>query len=444
MQNLTQKFSEFLCSTSFESIPHEAVIAAKHIIADCIGAIVGGMAEKEMQQLLRNSAIGKQGEAGLLGLTYKTDSQTAAFLNGTAGTFLEMDEGHQFARGHPAMHIFPALFSAAQGRNISGRQFLHAFILGYDIAARIGFASQLNPAMHPHGTWGGLGAASALACLNQLDPEQTAEYLNIVSSLTLATSRKTMLEGGMVRNAYAGISNQMAHLGLTLLRSDFSGEQDGIRSVFGSVISTGFDENKAFDHIGQRFEVCRNYFKLHACCRYNHAALDALWSLIEAEPELRRIETITSVEVYSYNLAAELSDREPKNVLACKFSVPFAIATTLYHSSSGVLSFTEQARTTPEIQQLSHKVSVFEDANMTAMLPDRRPARIHITLTDGRQLDAEVTTNKGDWQDPYSSAELKKKYISLTSRLWAQQYAENVYEKLMVLERINVDDILSQ
>ena len=86
-------------------------------------------------------------------------------------------------------------------------------------------------------------------------------------------------------------------------------------------------------------------------------------------------------------------------------------------------------------------MSVFEDANMTAMLPDRRPARIHITLTDGRQLDAEVTTNKGDWQDPYSSAELKKKYISLTSRLWAQQYAENVYEKLMVLERINVDDI---
>ena len=53
MQNLTQKFSEFLCSTSFESIPHEAIIAAKHIIADCIGAIVGGIAEKEMQQLLQ-------------------------------------------------------------------------------------------------------------------------------------------------------------------------------------------------------------------------------------------------------------------------------------------------------------------------------------------------------------------------------------------------------
>jgi len=443
MQTLSQKFSGFLTSTSFEDIQDAAIEAGKHIIADCVAAIIGGMAEADTQQLVRILAPEMQGEASLFGINNRTDRQTAAFVNGMAGTVLEMDEGHQFAKGHPAMHIFPALFSAAQGRNISGRQFLHAFILGYDIAARIGFASQLNPAMHPHGTWGGLGAASALACLHQLDPEQTAEYLNIVSSLTLATSRKTMLEGGTVRNAYAGISNQMAHLGLTLLRSGFSGEQDGIRSVFGSVISAGFDENKAFDHIGQRFEVCRNYFKLHACCRYNHAALDALWLLIQTRPELGQIDNISSVEVHSYNLAAELSDRAPRNVLACKFSVPFAIATTLYHSSSGVLSFTEQARTTPEIQALSQKVSVYEDAGMTAMLPDLRPARILITLKDGTQLDAEVTTNKGDWQDPYPPAALKQKYLSLTHRLWAEHYAEEVYNRLMGLETLMLDDILA-
>ena len=113
----------------------------------------------------------------------------------------------------------------------------------------------------------GLALQAALACLHQLDKEQTAEYLNIASSLTLATSRKTMLEGGTMRNVYAGMSNQMAHLGLRLYQSGFSGEKDGIRSVFAEVVSAGFDEGKAFDQLGQRFEVCRNYFKLHACCR---------------------------------------------------------------------------------------------------------------------------------------------------------------------------------
>jgi len=444
METIAKNFSLFLTKTHLEDIPAEAVTASKYIIADSVAAMIGGMAEAEMQQLVQNTHVAEQGEASLFGSGLKTGRQNAAFLNGTAGTVLEMDEGHQFAKGHPAMHIFPALFSASEGKNISGSAFLRAFILGYDVAARIGLASQLNPAMHPHGTWGGLGAAAAIASLHQLDTDQTAEYLNIVSSLTLATSRKTMLEGGTVRNAYAGISNQMAHLGFTLLQSGFSGEKDGINSVFSSVSSSGFDAQKAYEDLGHRFEVCRNYFKLHACCRYNHAALDALWLLIDKHPELQQCETITSIHVDSYNLAAELQDRAPRNVLACKFSVPFAIATTLYHRSSGVLSFTEQARTNPDISALCQKVSISENANMTSSLPDLRPAKVTIIMADGRKLEAEVTTNKGDWQAPYPPEALKQKYMSLATRLWTPQFAESVHRKLMTLEHWNIDDILDE
>ena len=28
--------------------------------------------------------------------------------NGTAGTMLELDEGNQYARGHPGIHVVPA------------------------------------------------------------------------------------------------------------------------------------------------------------------------------------------------------------------------------------------------------------------------------------------------------------------------------------------------
>ena len=57
---------------------------------------------------------------------------TASFINGTAGTVLEMDEGSQFARGHPGMHVFPALLAAAQIQPISEKEFLTAFIVGYE------------------------------------------------------------------------------------------------------------------------------------------------------------------------------------------------------------------------------------------------------------------------------------------------------------------------
>ncbi|GIR86401.1 MAG: hypothetical protein CM15mP85_30250 [Rhodobacterales bacterium] len=115
-----------------------------------------------------------------------------------------MDEGNQFARGHPAIHVLPAILSISSKKNNNYKEFLEAFIIGYDVAARIGLACNLNLNMHPHGTWGGVGAAAALARLLKLDGNDTKELLNIASSLTLATSRKTMLEGGTVRNTYAG------------------------------------------------------------------------------------------------------------------------------------------------------------------------------------------------------------------------------------------------
>ena len=440
MESVVKKFANFIEKSPKIEIPNATLHSAKLIVADCLGAIIGGMAEPEIRMLAESEG---DNVFEILDEAKKVTDETISFLFGTAGTVLEMDEGHQFAKGHPGMHIFPALLAAARNREFSGEEFLRAFIIGYDVGARIGLASNLNPNMHPHGTWGGLGAAAGLAVMNKMNAREASEYLNIVSSLTLATSRKTMLEGSTVRNSYTGVSNKMAHVGLMLLKAGFTGEQDGIKSIFGSVVSDRFDDKSAVELLGKRFEVSRNYFKLHACCRYNHAALDALWKIIEQHSEVKNINQIEKIEVQSYNLAAELKDQNPRNVLACKFSVPFAIATTLANLDSGVLSFTENMRTNKNIQKLCQKVTIVEDTNMTGKLPNLRPADVYIQMANGSTFKAQVTTNRGDWQDPYSEEELKQKFISLTTRLWSQKKALNVYSKSMKLEKIPLDDLIN-
>ena len=440
MESVVKEFANFIEKSADIEIPNATLHSAKLIVADCLGAIVGGMAEPEIRMLAESKG---DNVFEILDGTKRVADETISFLFGTAGTVLEMDEGHQFAKGHPGMHIFPALLAAARNREFSGEEFLRAFIIGYDVGARIGLASNLNPNMHPHGTWGGLGAAAGLAVMNKMNAQEASEYLNIVSSLTLATSRKTMLEGATVRNSYTGVSNKMAHVGLMLLKAGFTGEQDGIKSIFGSVVSNKFNDKLAVELLGKRFEVSRNYFKLHACCRYNHAALDALWKIIEQHSEVKNINKIEKIEVQSYNLAAELKDQNPRNVLACKFSVPFAIATTLANLDSGVLSFTENMRTNKNIQNLCQKVTIVEDTNMTGKLPNLRPADVYIQMANGSTFKAQVTTNRGDWQDPYSEEELKQKFISLTTRLWSQKKALNVYSKSIKLEKIPLDDLIN-
>ena len=440
MESTVTEFANFIGKSADIKIPDATLHSAKLIVADCLGAIVGGMAEPEIRMLAESEG---ENLFEILDNNKKATDETISFLFGTAGTVLEMDEGHQFAKGHPGMHIFPALLAAARNKGFSGEEFLRAFIIGYDVGARIGLASNLNPKMHPHGTWGGLGAAAGLAVLNKMNARDASEYLNIVSSLTLATSRKTMLEGATVRNSYTGISNKMAHVGLMLLKAGFTGEQDGIKSIFDGVASNKFDDKSAFELLGERFEVSRNYFKLHACCRYNHAALDALWKIIEQHSEVKSINEIKKIEVQSYNLAAELSDQNPRNVLACKFSIPFAISTTLVNLDSGVLSFTEIMRTNKNIQNLCQKVTIVEDKTMTEKTPDLRPADVRVLMENGSTFKAKVTTNRGDWQDPYSEEELKQKFISLTTRLWSQKKALNVYSKSITLEKIPLDDLIN-
>ena len=438
----TEKLAKFCAETTFSQLDFQVVERTKLIISDTIGAILGGIVEPEVREFLKFRAgqKSKDRKVKIIGLNKWAEQSDASLIHGIAGTTLEMDEGNQFAKGHPAIHVLPALVSVVQSRllpqNISGQEFLNAFAIGYDVGARIGLASQLNPHMHPHGTWGVIGAASAIGVLLKFGHREHMQLMNISSSLTTASSRKTMLQGGTVRNVYAGLSNQMAHLAIDLIQSGFTGEVDGIGSIFGNVVSENLNDNLLLEKLGQRFEVMRNYFKLHACCRFNHAALDCLHDLMRDHQELSNFEQISFIDVESYNLAAELDDPRPQNMLAAKFSVPFALATTLVNKNSQVLSFAGDALKNEKTMALSKKVSVKEISSMTEMLPEFRPAKVTIGMKSGKVFRHSVKTNKGDWQSPYSADELENKFHSLANRSLSQKKSKVLYDKLQNLERI--------
>ena len=442
MIDRTEKLAKFCAETTFSQLDFQVVERTKLIISDTIGAILGGIVEPEVREFLefRAGQKSKDRKVKIIGLNKWAEQSDASLIHGIAGTTLEMDEGNQFAKGHPAIHVLPALVSVVQSRllpqNISGQEFLNAFVIGYDVGARIGLASQLNPHMHPHGTWGVIGAASAIGVLLKFGHREHMQLMNISSSLTTASSRKTMLQGGTVRNVYAGLSNQMAHLAIDLIQSGFTGEVDGIGSIFGNVVSENLNDNLLLEKLGQRFEVMRNYFKLHACCRFNHAALDCLHDLMRDHQELSNIEQISFIDVESYNLAAELNDPRPQNMLAAKFSVPFALATTLVNKNSQVLSFAGDALKNEKTMALSKKVSVKEISSMTEMLPEFRPAKVTIGMKSGKVFRHSVKTNKGDWQSPYSADELENKFHSLANRSLSQKKSKVLYDKLQNLERI--------
>jgi len=416
-------FSEFAAQLDFHALPETLRAHTGWVLADTVAAIAAGSAEPELQ-----AWAGQQpatGGATLIGLGRGTEPMIAALINGTAGTFLEMDEGNRFSRGHPAIHVLPAALATAETRELEAGDFLSALVAGYEVASRLGAASQLRASMHPHGTWGTIGAAAACARLLRRPAAQMRETVNIAASMTIATSKRTMLEGGLVRNVYAGLANQNGWLAAQLAGCGFTGERDGLQSLFGAVVSESFDIDALVRALGQDWHITRNYFKLHACCRYNHGTLDALDSIAVREG-LPSVDGIERIDVLSYSHAAELSDPAPGNTLAAKFSVPFAVATRLVHGHSGLSAFTWEAVRDERVRSLARKVSIAEDPAMTRRLPEERPARVVITDHAGRQWIGEAGVNWGDEAARYTTAELSAKFMELCGRVWPADHCREL------------------
>lgn len=436
MPEYLDQICRFVVKTDFKDLEPAVIEQAKKVIYDTVGAVAVGSQQQEPREMTRRlvSFSGKA-TSTVIGRKKKTDPLMAALLNGTAGTWLELDEGNQFARGHAGIHVVPAGLAVGEERGVLGKDFLTAVVLGYEIAGRIGISSKLRMTMHPHGSWGTIGAAVAVGKLMKLNNEQMKMLMNVVSSMTLATSRKTMLEGGTVRNLYAGVSGYMGILAYHLLRSGFTGEADGIGSVYGGVVSDSFSPEMMVEELGSRYEITRNYFKEYACCRYNHSSLDAIYKVMERQKGGKLDpKSIESIKVETYSLAAQLCDKNPDNMLAAKFSVPFAIATTIIHGNSGVASFLPDKVNQPKIKALAARVDVVEKPEFTQMMPSRRPSAVTVRLKNGEAFTETVFISKGDIENPYTTEQLEAKFLDLTTPVYGKKKAKEILERTKRIE----------
>jgi 2-methylcitrate dehydratase PrpD len=289
-----------------------------------------------------------------------------------------------------------------------------------------------------------VGAALGVAKINRASVRELAESISIASSLGLTTSRRTMLEGATVRNSYAGFSNMLGLMAWDLVKAGITGEADGVGSVYGGIAADDWRPAEMVDELGSRWEIARNYFKRHAACRYNHGSLDALSEIVARAGGRIDPDDIGRVDVETYVWAAQLDHQQPANMLAAKFSTPFSLATFIVRGKADLDAFREPARANPAVQSLAKRVFVTEDPALTARLPALRPARVRVSLKDGRHFEALAQTNKGDTEDPYSAADVIAKFHEVTApSLGAERRAELVARVLALDEEPDFASLLA-
>jgi 2-methylcitrate dehydratase PrpD len=428
-----QELAAFACRTRLADLPPQVVERTRWLVADSLPVIAAGMQQPEMQALLKHGF--RSGRAWVVGTGKRADCLDAALLNGTAGTWLELNEGNLIAKGHPGIQVLPAALALAQESGASGEALLMAIAVGYEVSSRISRAAQMKISVHPHGTWGTLGAAVAAGRLKRFDERRMLELINVSATMGMATSRQTLLDGATVRNIFTGHSGYMGLTAARLVECGFTGERDAPASIYGKVLADGFDPAKASEGLGREWILAQGYFKLHPTGRYVHSAIDALEDLLSRSGrlDLARIERI---DVKAYRLAAMLKEQRVTSSFGARFSVPFALATILFHGHSGLAAFEQAAVDNPAIQALAARVHVQEDAAYTARYPAEQLVDLRIAMSGGQAHEGRCVVTKGEPSKPHRAEELEAKFMQLGAPIWGDAVARRLLEGCLRLEEL--------
>ncbi len=430
----------FAANTQLNAISAAARERARWIIADSIPVIAAGMQQPEMRKYVAcQLANAAPGDAWVIGAGKRAGALDAALLNGTAGTWLELDEGNLFAKGHPGIQVVPAAVALAQASGYSGAEVLRAVALGYEVSSRISRAAQMRLAFHPHGTYGVIGAGVAAGVLRRFNAAQMLELINCAATMGMASSRQTLLDGATVRNIFTGHSGHMGLTAARLVECGFTGEIDSVGTVYGKgLYSDQFDPALAVADLGGEWLIAKSYFKLHPIGRYAHSAIDALEDLLAKTPGGKlAVNDIEHIDVSAYMLAASLNGKNIVSSFGARFSVPFALASILYHGRSGLKSFDDAAVANPAVQALVQRVFVREEPTYTARYPKEQPVNVRITLKNGTTYEGNCTVTKGEPANPHTPADLTGKFFELGEPIWGKPVTQTLFDRLMKIEEIS-------
>ena len=437
-QDYLDLLAEFVAETRWEDLHPTAIAAARDVVLDTIGAILAGSRLSENANFAGLAAtMSGPGRATVLGHGHRVQPVWATMVNATAGVSLEMDEGNRLGGGHPSIHVTPGAIAVGEDLGRSGGEVLASIIVGYEVISRIGTATTVKAEVHSHGTWGTIGTAAAAARLMGFDAGQTRVAMNLAMSMSPANTWTPCIEGATVRNLYPGRSGFQGIMAAHLSQCGYTAIADGPADLYRTFLGDGFDPEAVTDGLGTggNLRIQQNYFKLHACCLYNHPVLDAVQDLLREEPF--DAADVKSIAVTAPPIAGIMADPHPENMLAAKFSIPYAVAAAICYGRTDVTAFVPERVDSADIRALAERVSLDSDPDMNLRRYDYPAARVAVQLADGRVRRAEVTSQRGDFSNPAGREELLGKFDLLSRDTLGAGGVQRVIEMVSRLDRMS-------
>lgn len=463
----SQQIAAISTKLELKDIDSRTIENAKIFMLDCLGCILSGskiVNAERIREAVKNIQDG--GECTILGTGEKTNSMMAALINGTTGHSQDYDDDHREGTQHASVAVLPAVMSLAEKYGKSGADVLLAYIIGSDVTIRSGEAfkgTSYYAGWHLTGTCGVMGAAAGAAKILGLDEQQFVDALGIAGSAAGGLGAFNS-NGSWTKRFHAGQSAMNGVLCAEMGKAGYFApvavyeDKDGFLNTFsfkgGSdgydpVLPHGIqDGSKLIENFGKKWEMADNSIKLHSCCRFTNNFCDCAIDIHNQEgfdwTKVVAIHAECNKFTDSRLCKPEAVKRHPVNIVNAQFSLFYEIACGLVKGRVIPESFTEEAIKDERINHLCDLITWEINPEFEAVYPDRYPAKVTVTMDDGRVYVGEVAYPKGDPEYPATKAEVVDKFRHNALNTISAEKAEKIIELVDKIETLpSIDEIIA-
>jgi len=442
---LALRIADACVSIDPATIPDNVIDKIKVCLRDLIGCAVESRAlpwSRQAVALAQPVATQSHG-AAIIAESIRASLADAAFANAVMGHGLVREDMHSGSVSHLGIVVLPTLLALSQYRQVSGRHFCAAAMIGYEVGAKIGRAA-MSPEIarihRPTGISGPVGAAAAGAYLLALDRDAMASAIALGANTTLGFnqwahtggSEMFFQAGFAARNALSAAL--LAQAGAFASPSALDGEAGLLASLDRRASASGIN---LFDAAPEILSV---YHKPVPACNFAQTPTQAALAIArKSNVAPDRIASIHIRVPRAGMLYPGCNHIGPfTHILQAKMSIQYNVAAALIKGSVSEQNFT--LLDDPLLHRLISIMTLQIDDSMTQAYPAQQGGEVEVTETggDSRRIRLDDVVNATDH-------EVRARFLREVTAAYGEVRAEKLENFIEQIERkSNASELAAQ
>ena len=441
-----ERLAEFVVRASYEDLSQTARAQLKIRILDTLGCAVGALQGEPIWMLRAQSKdFDGSGPCTLIG-GRQTAPDRAALYNCALARYLDFSDAY-LAKGetcHPSDNL-GAVLAAAEYAGRSGREFLTALAVSYQVQCRLSDEAPVRARGFDHTTHGAYAVAAGVSRALGLDRVRTANAIAICgtafNALRVARTGALSHWKGLASANTAFCCTHAAFLamrGITGPLEVFEGNKGFMEAIAGP-----FEIDWAKEDLER---VTRTILKKYNAEIHSQSVLEGILEI--KEDQAFRAEEVEKIEIEIFDVAYHIiggGEEGNKTVVRTKeeadHSLPYMVAVAVLDGQVMPEQYRPDRLQRQDVQALLQKVAVRPADDCSRRFPDEMPCRIILTLSDGRVVVKEKHDYVGFHTRPTSWENVVKKFERLSAPHADGALCREVEEAVASLETIKVAEL---